>query len=286
MKRLIESLFKSYLSNDPLNAQVKRFMLFQFVIWIVHLLIISLISFFHLILNHSIGTIAEWINERGWQLILLTKFIVLFIFFQFFSLRFQVMKKLKAYYYNGIQLPRMDYLVVCSFFFIGFLSLGNPILNSAMIFQVFNILLSYVGLVLFFLVDFIFLMVLNSNFPLRKEQRLIGHFIFALIFYLGTLATFQYEFIAVNYLFFFLFWFLLYLSEWRRKNWTMPLSFLMLVFAPITSFFGFDPVWQNQFSLFKLTNRVNYNEIIVIILISAMFLHHRKKQEPEYIYRE
>ena len=286
MKNLINNLIKFYQSNDPLNAQVKRFMSFQFVIWLVHLLIISLISFFHLILDHSIGTIAEWINERGWQLILLTKFIVLFIFFQFFSLRFQVLKKLKIYYHNGIQLPRMDYLVVCCFFLIGFLSLGNPVLNSAMIFQVFNILLSYVGLVLFFLSDFLFLVVLNSHFPLRKEQKTVGHILFAIIFYLGTLATFQYEFIAVNYLFLFLFWFLLYLSEWRRKNWTMPLSFLMLVFAPITSFFGFDPVWQNQFSFFKLTHKVNYSEIIVIILISALFLYHRQNKEPEYIYRE
>lgn len=286
MKIYFDNLKQIYLSSDPLNEQGKRYFFYQATVWIFHLLVISLVSFFHLILNHSLGTIAEWINERGWQLIIFTKFSVMFLFLQFFSLKFQITTKLKSFYQNGMMWPRTDFVVMAIFFFIALLSLGRPEVNSAIIFELDNLILSYFGLIIFFSVDFLFLILLNANFPLPREDRLKGAIMHSLFFYLGTWISFQYEFLKVNFIFFFLFFMLLYLSMWRRENWTMPFIFLFFVISPISTFLGFDPVWQNQYSILRFSETVSVLEFNLLIVLCLLYLHYKKSQEPEYIYRD
>ncbi len=272
--------------NNTLLKQVKQFLLYQAVVWFFHLLVISIISFFHLILNHGLGTIAEWINERGWQLIIFSKIFVIFVFLQFYSLKFKVIDKVNSFYRNGFMLPRTDFVTVSVFFYIGMLGLGQTKLNDAIIWEFDNLLLSYTGIVIFFLVDFVFLLLLNANYNLRKEDRLLSVFLHALIFYLGTWFSFQYEFIKVDTFFFFIFFFLLYLGQWRRDNWTFPILFLFLVIAPISTFFGFDPVWQDQYSLFHFSASINNVEFNTLIFLSILYLQYKSSSKPEYIYRD
>lgn len=286
MKILFDNLKQTYLSDDPLTVHVKRYFVYQAVTWIFHLIVISLVSFFHLILNHSLGTIAEWINERGWQLIIFTKLSVMFLFIQFFSLKFQVSSKLKSFYQNGFMWPRTDFVVMAIFFTIALLSLGKPEINSAIIFELDNLILSYFGLIIFFSVDFIFLILLNANIPLPKDDRFKGALMHSFLFFLGTWVSFQYEFLNVNSSFFFLFFSLLYLSMWRRENWTLPFLFLFFVMSPISTFLGFDPVWQNQYSILRFSDSVKPFDINLLILICLLYLHFKKSQEPEYVYRD
>lgn len=286
MKIYFDHFKQIYTNTTPLNEQGKRYFFYQATVWIFHLLVISLVSFFHLILNHSLGTIAEWINERGWQLIIFTKLSVMFLFLQFFSLKFQIINKLKSFYQNGKMWPRTDFAVMGIFFFIALLALGRPEINSAIIFEIDNLVLSYLGFIIFFAVDFIFLILLNANFPLAREERFKGAILHSLLFYLGTWISFQYEFAKVNSIFFFLFFMLLNLSMWRRENWTLPFLFLFFVISPISAFMGFDPVWQNQYSILRFSENISGIEFNLLIGISLLYLHYRKRVEPEYIYRD
>lgn len=286
MKIDLDNIERFYQSSSPLATQVKRYILFQSIVWIFHLVVISLVSFFHLILNHGLGTIAEWINERGWELIIFTKVVVLFLFFQFFSLRFQVLSKIKSFYQNGFMRLRSDFLIVSVFFFIALFALGKPESNTAIGLEIGNLVLSYVGLIVFFGVDFLFLVLLSANFPLPQNDHFKAIVIHALTFFLGSWLSFQYEFINVNSIFFFIFLFLMYLSVWRRDNWTLPFTFLCFILTPISAFFGFDPVWQNQYSFLRFTQQIEPLEFNLIIVFCMLYLHLQQKRFPEYIYQE
>lgn len=286
MKGILENLLLFVQKKDAVSEHVKRYLAYQFTVWFFHLLLISLVSFFHLILNHSLGTIAEWINERGWQLIILTKLSVMFLFLQFFSLKLQVIAKLKSFYQNGWMWPRSDFIIIAMFFFIALMALGKPQGNPAIIFELDNLIWAYLGVVCFFAVDFLFLILLNANFPLPRNKHLLVSLLHAATFYLGSRATFQYEITHVSLIFFFLFFLLLYLSMWRRENWTLPCFFLLLILAPISAFLGFDPVWQNQYSLFYFSDKISVGEFNLIVFLCILYLHWKKSREPEYVYRD
>ena len=244
LKKIQNILF----STENHLVQIRHFCLFQFSIWIFHLIIISIVSFFHLVLNHSIGTIAEWISERGWQLILVTKTVIFVSYYQYYKLRYPLKEKFKYYLQSGMMIPRTDFLTVTLFSLLCLIFLGNLQLNSGVIFNPVNLIFSAIGNLSFFAFDFIFVVFLNILYPLDDKTRRSMNFWLSLIFFLGTKATFQYEIIHVSSLYFYTFFTFGYFSTWRRENWSLPLMFLVVVLLPLNVFCGFDPVWLSQYS--------------------------------------
>ncbi len=273
-------------SDEPIHQKIKIFLAFQFSVWLLHLLIISGISFFHLILNHSLGTIAEWINEKGWHLIIITKLLILSIYLQFYSLKLKSLSRLKYFLRNGIQLPRTEFFVLGIFVFVGFISIAKPVVNDAFILEVDKMIISYLGYILFFLVDFVIFAILEMQFPSKIEEKHRLRFLFALLFYLGTHFTFQYELLSTSVINFFIFYLLLYFADWRRFNWSLPVLYLGLFLAPVNVFLGNDPVWQNQFSFFRLSKKISTPEYVLLVLFVFLYLGHYKRKNPEYIYRD
>ncbi len=286
MKELFYSIKKIFDSDDPIFQQIRKFAFFQFCIWLLHLLLISLVSFFHLILHHPLGTIAEWINVNGWQLIMITKVIVFVLFLQFYSLKLELSERLKTFYHNGFQLPRLELFVVCLFFLIAQITLGNPVLNDAFILKIDKILISFLGNILFYGIDLIFVLILNVYFPVLKSKRVKLHVLLSVLFYLGTKASFQYEILNVDKSYLFYFFMLLYLAYWKRENWSFPMFFLVFAYAPLFAFLGFDPIWENQYSLFRKSFAMSSFEVVFLILSVVLFLEYKRRVKIEYIYRD
>jgi len=102
--------------ETPLGCQIKFYALFYFILWSLHLILISLISFFHLLLNHNIRTIGDWIGDRGWELIIFSKLLIFYISVQFIRLRNKKLNLLQGYLRNSIQWPRKEFIVVIIFY--------------------------------------------------------------------------------------------------------------------------------------------------------------------------
>lgn len=272
--------------DSPFGSQVKYYTLFCFVLWSVHLILISLISYFHLLLNHNIRTIGDWIGDRGWALIIISKLLIFYFALQFIRLRNKKTSLVQSYLRNSIQLPRKEALASLLFLLIGLMGVGRVTLNQTLIFELDRMILAVVGTFVFFSVDYALLIVLEIFFPLEsaidKKRKL---FLFPLLFYYFNYVTFIYEQTTSFslYAFFFL---LLYLGEWRRRNWTLPVLFLLAFFIPSYALFGLDPVWSSNYTFFKMEKVISSFSIFILIGFAVTYLERTQKRNPEYIYRD
>lgn len=272
--------------DSPLGSQIKYYSLFCFVLWSLHLILISLISYFHLLLNHNIRTIGDWIGDRGWALIIISKVLIFYLAQQFIRLKSKKINLVRSYFRNSIQLPRKEVIVSLVFLIIGLMGLGRITLNHTLIFEIDRMILSVVGTFVFFSVDYALLIVLEIFFPLEsaidKNRKL---FLFPLLFYYFTYATFIYE-QTVSFRLYAFFFLLLYLGEWRRRNWTLPLLFLLTFIIPSYALLGLDPVWSSSYTFFTVTNVISSFSIFILIGFTVAYLHRTQRNKPEYIYRD
>lgn len=272
--------------DSPLGSQIKYYALFYFVLWSVHLILVSLISYFHLLLNHNIRTIGDWIVDRGWALIILSKISIFYIALQFIRLKSKKINLVRSYFRNSIKLPRKEILTALLFLLVGLMGLGNIGLNKTLIFELDRMIFSVAGTFVFFSVDYALLIVLEIFFPISEvKDRNRRLFIFPLLFYCFTYATFIYE-QTVTFKLYAFFFLLLYLGEWRRRNWTMPLLFLVAFLIPCYAFFGMDPVWRSNYSFLRMERSISSSSFFILIGFAVGYLHRIQKRNPEYIYRE
>lgn len=272
--------------RSPLGRQLSGYLLFYLVLWSLHLIIISLVSFFHLLLGHNIQTIGDWIGDRGWTLILISKLLVLFVSMQFINLKTNKLSAIKSYFKNSIQRPRIEMFVVLVFLILGLWGVGQIGYNHKMIFEVNRLVLSAIGTFIFFAVDYALVTVLDLFYPVREEQvRFQRILLFPLFFYFCTTATFIYE-LTISFKLYSFFFLLMYVGEWRRRNWTLPILFLLAFIIPCFTLFGMDPVWSNVYAFFAPKRSVSTSVFFILIIFAVLYLQYHLHKKPEFIYRD
>lgn len=288
MKSKAVELYHNIVSffQSNLGKQIVLYFLFYVCLWGFHLILISLVSFFHLLLEHNIRTIGDWIGDRGWSLIIITKVVVFYLAMLFVNLKTKKIFSLKSYFRNSIQTPRLEVFVTILFLLIGLIGLGEIKFNNTMIIEIDRLVLSIIGTFVFFAADYILLVILDVFYPVREESlRIKRIFLFPLLFYFFTAATFVYEqSISLKLYPFFLL--LIYTGEWRRKNWTLPALFLLTFLIPTFSLLGLDPVWGEIYSPMAVAKKISTPSVFILILFALGYLHYTLKKKPEYIYRD
>ena len=272
--------------QSNLGKQMILYCLFYVILWGVHLILISLVSFFHLLLEHNIRTIGDWIGDRGWGLIIISKVSVFYLAMLFVNLKTKKIFSLKSYFRNSIQKPRIEVIVTLFFLVIATLGLGEIEFNKTMIVEVNRLILSIIGSFVFFAVDYVLLVILDVFYPVREEQlRLKRMIILPLLFYFFSAATFVYEqtITLKLYAFFIL---LVYSGEWRRKNWTLPAIFLIAFVVPAFSILGLDPVWGEIYSPMAASRQISTTSVFILIIFAIGYLQYTQRKKPEYIYRD
>lgn len=285
--RLIDkyNMLLEFLQSN-LGKQMIFYCAFYAVLWGFHLILISLISFFHLLLEHNIRTIGDWIGDRGWGLIILSKVAVFYLAMLFVNLKTKKIFSLKSYFRNSIQTPRIEVIITLLFLIIALLGLGEIKFNRTMIVEIDRLLLSIIGTFVFFAADYVLLVILDVFFPVREENlRLKRMVILPLLFYFFTAATFVYEqtITLKLYAFFIL---LVYSGEWRRKNWTLPAVFLIAFIIPAFSLLGLDPVWGEIYSPMAASKKISTASVFILIFFAIGYLQYTLRKKPEYIYRD
>ncbi len=284
MKKLVESLRDFFATN--LGSQVSNYLLFYAIVWGFHLLLISVVTFFHLILGHNIGTIADWIVDRGWIQISVTKILIFMLAIQFMRLRNKKYAHIRGMLRNSFAIPRHEAFVAVLFLLLAFIGIGDVYYNQAYIFEPVRILTATIGTFVFFGIDLILILILDVFHPLKKHRDINKKiFLFSLLFYMVTRATFIYE-QTISFKLFPYFCLILYCAYWRRRNWTLPILMIGTFFIPTFVFFGLDPVWGETFTPFKMRHDLSTTSILVMFAIVIYYFEYRKKKNPEYIYRD
>jgi len=272
--------------RSNLGRQILGYLFFYLVLWSLHLIMISLVSFFHLLLGHNIRTIGDWIGDRGWTLIIISKLLVLYMGMQFINLKTNKLASIKSYFRNSIQAPRIEMFSALLFLIFGLCGVGQMAINDKMIFEITRLVIALVGTFIFFTVDYLLTIVLDLFYPVREEdlkwKRL---FILPALFYFCTTATFIYE-LTISFKFYSFFLILMYVGEWRRRNWTLPLLFLSAFIVPAFLLFGQDPAWGDVYSLFSPGRKISSTSIFILIIFTIGYLQYQLKKKPEFIYRD
>lgn len=272
--------------QSNLGKQMILYFVFYVILWGFHLILISLISFFHLLLEHNIRIIGDWISDRGWGLIIISKVAVFYLATLFVNLKTKKIFSLKSYFRNSIQAPRIEVIVTLLFLVIALLGLGEIKFNSTMIVEIDRLLLSIIGSFVFFAVDYVLLVILDVFYPVREDGlRLKRMILLPLFFYFFTAATFVYEQTITLKLYAF-FVLLVYSGEWRRKNWTLPAVFLIAFIVPAFSLLGLDPVWGEIYSPMAASKKISTASIFILIFFAIGYLQYTLRRKPEYIYRD
>lgn len=249
---------------------------YQLLVWLIHLIIISFISFFHFLLEHRLSIIEEWAFEKSWEIAILTKGIALFIILMFIliksetrDLKKEILPK-KAFF----NIP-MSFYVAGLFLFLFLLWLGNPSFVEARDFSVFNLIISWLGVVVFYGADLLVLYSLKDYYPITGAERTSQFILLPFLFYFCSKGIFIYN-NNINFFVVFCMFILMFVAELEKKQFAYPLILLFFVLAPFAAVFGVDPLWGAENSYLIMKDAYNTSSLIIISSVFACYLLAKK----------
>lgn len=238
--------------------------------WAFHLASVSLVSFFHFLLDHNMAVIENWLYRNAWEMIIISKVIAAFIIIKALKLNNYFSKSLFKILKEDEWKPNRSLIVILFFLSILFYALilqfGGGITNNSK--QTGFAYISFFGSILFYLVDLftVSILVRNVDFQNKKKNVILGILILSL-FIIFTKATLPYinKFFILILLHFLT---LLVLLFRQSKNMANPLLYALVVIGPFSSFYGLDIVWENAHSVYSYKNSLPVAGIIGIWLIA------------------
>lgn len=241
------------------------------------LLAVSLISFFHFYLGHSLEVVEEWVFDSGWGIIIFGKIFSLIWVFKFYNLKRGYKYSLRGFFLNNFGAANRETLLIL-LFFLGLTTLFGLRPNESYVFDIFKLLIAYFSGLLFYLIDIFFIVLLDKDTSNQEMGKGISNFIFSLMFAFTSKISFL--LVTINsssknpnlVVPFFNMIILLFLTNFykqKKTNLTNPFLFLIFFICPMMSMLGWDPIWGATYSPFEggiLFNSITYFAVCIFIL--------------------
>lgn len=248
------------------------FSLYLLLVCLSHLLLLTLISFFHFLLDHSLAIIEAWIFERGHEIIICSKALAFFIMLKILNIQTEHASPIKYILKHSKVLPPKKILAIIFFMFFFCLIWGHPQMAIQTELSFFKMISSYIGTICFYFSDVLIFLFLQKLFSCNRKDKILQICIFSVLTYLVTRFSFIYIVdININIILHFIFSF--YLVSYLRLNWTVPLCYFVFFVAPLASFFGEDFVWGTLHSPMIFRNALDFHIYFVLILVSFSYLN-------------
>mgnify|MGYP001233259491 CR=1 FL=1 len=268
------------------------YLFFNIFVWLTHLFFISVFTFFHFILDHPINVIENWIYYNGWEVIALTKVVAFLVVLKFVNLKSFSKEPLRDMVVEGFVLPRKEFLIVIIFFITSVIFLGNPLAVGGPDFNFGKTIFSFFCFLLFFLIDIFTLNSIERVYPINSNHSILKPLLMPLIFMFFTKFSFGLVLDVTTsnqtivgkgiYLIFYIhFFFILFLDYLEGMNWSYAFIYLFAFAAPLNSLFGFDPVWGENFSLYKMRSTFSLLDISLLFLVGFVYLFLKRKKEKD-----
>ncbi len=253
------------------------FGVYQLLFVVIFILFSSVATFFHFLLNHEISVIESWLHNNHWEIIILAKFISLFLLNRWFHIRLYQLKPIGSLLVELIRWPDHRAIVVSVFMMVSYLSLsGTSYISQNLGYWYFH-LIAFFGLILFFGIDFIVIAymqeVIQKNEELSSWQ--LG-FVYTIFFAISFRLCIP-DFYHLMPFAIFCFSSLLFLSGRYFKNWSNVVCFLLVFVAPMGAVFGMDPVWGDDFTPFPVKTKLTLPFLAAIWVISFCYYQYRDK---------
>lgn len=283
------------LNLKNLYSTLLYYLIFNVLMWFTHLFFISIFTFFHFILDHPINVIENWIYHNGWEIITITKVCSSLIILKFVNLKNPSKEPLRDIVVNGFIYPKKEILVVIIFLITSYIFLGKPISIGDSPINLGKILLSFFCFLMFFLVDIFVLNSIDRVYPIKSKLILLKTSIVPIIFVLFT--NFSFGLILgvnssnltilgdkIHFIFFIHFFFILIIEYLEGINWSYSFLYLLLFASPLNALFGLDPVWGENFSVYKMNKDFSFIEILILFFVGIIYLFIKKSKTRKLSY--
>ena len=257
-------------SLRPFLLQLSYYLIFHILIWALHLLVLSIVSFFHFNLGHSMSIIDDWIFSKAWGLSFISKIIGSIVIMKFLLIKSNFRKPMRNIIINSNNHLSSKILVLMIFIIVSVIYLGRPVFTFQEHFEFVNTCFSFIGLLIFFSTDIMIVFFLDHFYPINKKYSIIRILTFPLIFLFFTKSTFYLN--KDNLIFLYFYSLVLFVSfSFVKSNWVNAFSILLLVLAPINAIFGIDIMWGSHFSPFIFKEKLQYLEISILSVLVCLY---------------
>ena len=263
--------------------ELSYYVSYNLVILVSITIIVSLITFFHFLLDHPIEDVERWISYNGWGLIITSKLIGLFTVLKFYVLNKNERPSFRTLFLDHFVSPKKEMFTVL-FAYLGlFFVLEGPNLVPGGEFETFKVLKSFFYAFIFYFSDLFLLAQIGLGSRLKN-------FLYPLIFVITSKLSFLLITISdekgeitilITYLNMVL---LMFLSGANRGNkfiLSSPLIFLTLYICPLIAFFGLDPVWGDSHAVTILKTASYFKNYIILSLLVLCYLYLKKIKNKE-----
>jgi len=277
-----EDCLVSYARVDfSFNLGMKKILFYYLgystLFFIIHLSLISTVTFFHFLIDHDMHVIENWLFTNAWEIIIVSKVLAVLFVIQLLKLNNYFVNSLIYILKEDIWKPSREALVFIIFEFIFFLSfIIQSEIQRDKIFENFSII-SFLGLMFFYLSDFIVLNILFRNIFFKKRVQLYILILSLIaIFMLFSEVTLS---LTDRYAFFIGFHFLtilIFLLK-ERKNIANALFYTIFIAGPLSSLYGFRLIGGGSDSLQSVPYRFPVLLMIGIVFIGILYYSRRVK---------
>lgn len=248
-----------------------------FLILIIHHILISTAAFFHFQLDHSLGTIEDWIFEKAWEIIILTKLLSSWLILKFISIKSDSRSPIRDIFVRGFLLPEKELFVFVVFFILLIVGIGSPTKGHLVSLEFYKPLTSFWGLIIFYLCDVMVFNGLKSIHPFSRVEKWAAYVIFSSILYASSKGVFLYG-LDLSFNIYLIGFISFFLSDWKRSNWTLSLFFLTTCIAPLGALMGFDPIWKASFTPLVFSTPVGATNLSLIVLVSLGYFFYKSRR--------
>ncbi len=243
---------------------------------LIYLIILSVIAFFHFLLDHRLADIQDWIFFHSWWILIFTKSVSFFVTSRFTGILSFERRPLLHLLSHKKGISRTEVFVAITIFILGMVFTGRPIWRENYEWEVSLLFLNYFGVGLFFGLDALLLLTLNDELPLSRKSWNIEVALFSFLAFLFNKWTYFYGLNWSGQIVFF--YCLVFYSLKLRGDFVWLHSFLLitLLIAPLCALFGQGPLWSGLYSPFSFSAPLGSLEIGVFTIITIFYFNSKR----------
>lgn len=249
-------LFYSETFSRPMRRITAYYTSFCFALIIVQVALVSLVTFFHFLLDHDMAVLENWLNRNAWEILGISKFTVFFLIVKAVKLNLYSPKNIINYFKDLEFIPSFQVIVFVLFLWLAdilILVLFNKEQLQIKSLEAGYLFISFLGNSMFYMVDMLLLAYLMETFPVyKKRNKLILMIVLSIMFVCVTNIIQPYSNPSIIPM-------ILFFSTLTINLMLFPknLGNLLLVslgqIGLFSIIFGTDLVWSNNYSLLGLS---------------------------------
>lgn len=261
--------------NQPLK-NIQYYGSYQIIYVITTVLLTSIGAFFHFLLDHEISIVESWLHNNHWEILILSKLLALFLINRWFAMRLYQLKTIRQLVKELVRWPEPKAIVIAVFMVVSYLALARASFEAHNVGYWYYHLTSFLGLFLFFGIEFIVIAYLNDVLNKKVQPGIVWTSLFYTLLFAAAYRLTVPDYYGLLSYVVFCYSSLIYLSGKAFRSWSNVLCFLLLFVAPMGAIFGLDPVWGDDFSPFSIKDKLNVVFLALVWLISFCYYRYRE----------